>query len=197
MPVNNNDIVRVTAKMDFGGAEDIINVMHCENITGAPVADGLFMTDVAAWLDAAYTLINGQITSVVNYITVRGQNITQSILLPDTPWPTLVFGGAIGDALPLPTTAMVFFPTQVPRRQGKIYCPLFTESDNLFGTISVPALANLALFATAIRTAFTGVSATLRYVVWSRKFLGFSVPVSQQVPGIYRTQRRRRQGVGS
>lgn len=197
MAVNVGDVIRVTAEMDINGVDDVINVVHIENHIQAYPSDDLYMDDVATWLDTTYGTMNSRTPDNLNYVAIKGQNITQSILMPSKAWPSLVVGGDVGGAMAQVNTPMIFFRTTQPRRIGKIYLPYIGETFQEGGVLDGGTLTALDSFGTLLRTPFLGPNANFRYVVWSRKFLGLSVPFDHVVPTVLRTQRRRRQGVGS
>lgn len=197
MTVNQNDVLRITAEMSEG-VDSLQNVYHFQYVTAATQTDAQVLLDAAVIMETLYSLLVSQMSNLVTFDQVRVQNITQSILLGSTAWPTLTVGGDATAALPLPDAALITYPTAVPKTRGGAYYGGFTEAANVQkGNIVAGLITSLLAVAARALLQQTIAGRLYDYVVINRA-LGTVIPVvSSIVPAVMRTQRRRRQGVGS
>lgn len=197
-PIAVGDIIRVTARMRLLTSDDVVNTYHMRVQVNTTVDDDAFMVEVAADIDALYQGLNVDISTQLTYIDIDAQNITQNELLPGKPWPVLIQGGDAGNLLPTQTCAYVFFRTLRPKTRAAVYIPGYTESSNgSLGEIGPSAGPVLQAFANLLEAGFSGPNFTAEYGAYNRPLDRFT-PVDQGiVPLRWRTQRRRRIGVGS
>lgn len=197
MPVAVGDIVRITARMLLDGVSDVVNVFHFDVAVQLAVDDDAFMVDVAAELDLLYITINGHMSARVSYTTIDGQNITKNELLPSKPWPSLTVGGAGSDMLPEPVSACVFHRTLTPRVRAAKFLPPFTIGSNIGGALTALAVTAVTGFGAILTSGMATPLIQIDYIAFNR-ILGTGTPITQHiVPSRFRTQRRRRLGVGS
>ncbi len=197
MPVAVGDIVRLTAKMRLFGTEDVQNIYTYRVDRNATTSDAAFMTQAALHMDTAYTKVNGDMTINLSYASVDGFNITKNELLPDTPWPVLTIGLTSFFMLPTQVAGFVFWPTTAPKVRTSAFVGGYTVASNTaVAELTPPTIANLNLFGLDLRFIITvDIDATKG----SFKPIGsiFTPSGLPQVPVRWRTQRRRRVGVGS
>lgn len=195
--VNLNDIVRVVAIMKLDNLFDVINTYHFEQRVVGQANGDTWMVDVAAYLDSAYTEIITHVSNRVSFSLITGQNLTQDTILPEKTWPLLTIGSAVDDMLPEQLCPYVFWRTPRPRTRSSVYLPPFTEGA-WTGTIIPPAaLANLQDYANRFIGDFTMTLGTIRKGAFNPGLLRFSECSTGIRQTSYRTQRRRRIGVGS
>lgn len=198
MAVDDLDVVRITAEMEFGGVEDMQNVFHVLKVSGGTIADTLFMTDVAAQLDLMYAFLTPRQITDYTYEQITGQMVFGgSDLMPDTPWPVRIAGVQTADALPLQVAALVAGQTTSSKKQGRKYLGGFTEIDNVNGVIQSALATPLANFALEWITDFVVGANTYRFGVFNVLSSIFTPFVAGLVLGAFRTQRRRTAGFGS
>ncbi len=197
MTIAINDIIKITCKMLFFGTDDVQNVYTYKVTGGALPDDAQIMQAVAAHMDVAYTILNGRLTTNLTYISVDGINVTQSILLPDTPWPILVAGVNVTNMLPSEVCGFVFWPTTTPKVRTSAFIGGFCEDQNgPLGEVGSGALADLATFGVFMQ-GIVGANITADKGSFNPLTSIFTKAGSPQVPARWRTQRRRRIGVGS
>ncbi len=197
MAVVVGDFVKITAKMKLFGTDDVQNVYTFRVDRNDTPNDTVFMTAMALHMDDAYTLILADIADELTFISVDGINISKSELLPDTAWPVLTVGPNTNALLPTQTAACVFWPTTTPKVRTSTFLGGYTEGANfLDGTIVVSVQASLALFGAAMRIVATA-SVDAVKGSFNPTLLIFTPAGTAQVPNRWRTQRRRRIGVGS
>lgn len=197
-PVAVNDILRVVARMQLLGSEDIINTFHIRVDSNTTVDDDALMVELAASIDATYQILNVDMSITLDYIDIDAQNLTQNELLSGKPWPVLVSGVDVGQLLPPQTAAFAFFRTLRPKTRCGVYLGAFTESSNdLNGAIVTTTATVIASFMTSLLLGPSGANFTSTYGAFNRPLTRFT-PADQAVfPVRWRTQRRRRPGVGS
>ncbi len=197
MVVAIGDIVRITAKMRLFGTDDVQNVFTYKVDRQDAADDTVFMVSAALHLDVAYTLLNARISTFLAYVSVDGFNITQNVLLPDTPWPILTAGTNANDLLPTQVAACVFWPTTTPKVRGSsFFGGLCVNSNVVDGSVSAGAVADLVLVGAALR-AWSTASVDCTKGTFNPIGSIFTPAGVASVPVRWRTQRRRRLGVGS
>lgn len=197
MAVQQGDVLRATAEMSIQ-VDDLQNVLHYRLVSVSEVENSQALLDVAAVLDSLYDHIDGNMGDGVDFDQVRVQNITQDVLLGATAWPTLVAGGLVDDLQPRQAAALVTFPTAVPQTRAGIYFGGFTESANTTnGNITSVLLSNLLDLANEALTVQDIGGNLYEYVLVNREFGTVITLVSAIVHLVWRTQRRRRPGIGS
>ncbi len=197
MAVEVADIIRVVARLRLNGISDVVNVYHFVVGVHDLIGDSGFMDGVAEIMDDLYTTINPTITNNIAYESIDAQNITKNELLPSRDWPVLTVGGAAPEMLPEQLAACVFFRTITPRVRASKFLPPFTEGSNDDGAIESSAITNLEAYGDFLVAPLTITDLTLGYVSFNRDTLVSTLIDSRVVPARYRTQRRRRIGVGS
>jgi len=197
-PIAPLDILRVTARMQVFGSEDLVNTFHIRVDTNTTVSDDAFMTELAASVDAAYQILNVEISTKVSYVDIDAQNITQNELLPGKPWPVLVNGAKAVTILPPRVSAFAFFRTLRPKTRCGVYLGGFTENANTTDGLILAAVATIiSNFQNAVLVGFSGANFTSTYGAYNKPVNRFT-PVDQAVnPTSWATQRRRKPGIGS
>jgi len=197
MAVTVGDIVRITARMLLFGTSDLVNVFHFKVAVNLAVDDAAFMVDVALAMDLLYGPLNSQISTKVSYSSIEGQNITDNELLPSEPWPTLTVGGNGTEMLPEMNSACVFHRTLTPRVRAAKFLPPFGENTNLDGALAVTTVPIVQAFGDSLTAGLLTASIALNYVAFNRVLVTATGVTQALVPSRFRTQRRRRVGVGS
>lgn len=194
--VNPGDILRCTAEMTNDG-EAMQNVYHFVYQNTISVDDVFVAIDLASIMDDQYTIINPYIGNDVAYIQVRMKNVTQNLLMPTRIWPTLVQGQALNPLLPMQAAAEIILPTNVPRVLGRVFLGGWTEDANADSKITTPPHNLIETFGSNLLNPFPKPNGPYQYAIY-RRALGTTVfPSTSRVPIDWRTQRRRRRGVGS
>lgn len=192
-----NDIIRITTKMLLFGTDDVQNVFTFRVTGGALPDDTQIMQAVAAHMDIAYTILNPRINTALTYISVDGINVTQSVLLPDTPWPILVAGTNVTNLLPTQVAGCVFWPTTTPKVRTASFIGGFCEDQNgVAGEVGAALISDLNAFGVFMR-GIVGANITAEKGSFNPLTSVFTVSGQPQTPARWRTQRRRRIGVGS
>ena len=198
MAVNIDDILRITCNFRFDALDEYVNVYHFEWAGVDGLSDDLAMDQVAADLDAGYDEVNDDVSDKVAFVDIQGQNITKNTLLPTKTWPTMTIGLATGDVLPTQVAANVYFRTQRPLTRASKFLPPYTQdATNPTGGLTTVALARVQSFGDLAVLGFTVVVNHLTYGAYNAALERFTPVTAAVVPTKYRTQRRRRVGVGS
>lgn len=197
MAVVVGDFVRLTAKMKLFGTDDVMNVFlyRMDRVDSADDLD--LMEDAAVFLDVAYTNIDNEITDDLTFVTIDGFNVSKSELLPEVPWPVLTTGANVTTLLPTQCAAEVFWPTTTPKVRTTTFLGGYCISSiTAGGVLDGPPLGRLADFAAAL-TEWNTVDIDAVKGSFNETKLLFTQSGAPVVPNRFRTQRRRRIGVGS
>jgi len=193
-----DDVVRIIAVAQWAAQDFFTNTFYVKVTKQDEATDTLFMDRIAEHMDVVYSLINPDIVSVINYDHIEGQNITANELLPDKDWPVLTVGGDAGAGLPTQVAACVFYRTLRPKTRAAQYIWPYTEASNgSGGVVEAAAVTLLQSFGDAWVAGVLEGTVTADFGAYNPEFARFTPVVSAQVPTRYRTQRRRRLGVGS
>ena len=196
-PVAVGDIIRVTAKMFLDGSNDIVNVFHFKVNINTSADDDAFMTEVASAMDTLYTLVNARVTTRITYSSVQGFNVTQTELLPDKPWPILTAGLDTDDMIPEMNAACCFHRTITPKVRASKFLAGAGETSNAGGALETTYKSLIQAFADSLLATLVTANVTLQYGAFNVVLSLFRPVVTALVPDRFRTQKRRRIGVGS
>lgn len=197
MAVEVADILRIAARMKLDGIGDLINVYHFVVSIQDLLDDDDVMTAIAKIMDDLYSEINLLIPTNVTYETVDGINVTKSELLPATAWPVLTAGVNVNSMLPEMNAACVFFRTNQPKVRASKFLPPFTEEASVDGALESGAVSACEDFGDFLLLPLTDTDFEMGYVSFNRETMVSTLPTARVVPARYRTQRRRRLGLGS
>ncbi len=200
MPVEPNDVLRITAHQSYGDGGDALNVYHVRNDGVGDISDSVAISGIAQWIDDAHEELQLVTTDRLNYDFIDIYNVTQAFSLGDTPWPTLVTGGDAGatEAYARQVAALVKFLTNTARSQGRKYIAGLNEAEVTNGG---GLLANLQtkLLNYVNELLLPPLLEGQQLIVgnWNPDLLRFVEWTAGIVSDIAATQRRRRTGVGS
>lgn len=196
MAVDEGDVLRITAEMKVD-ADAIQNVFHYQYQSVAQITDAQALTDSALVMEDLYNDLLASIATSVDFVQVRVQNITKDVLLGTTAWPTIIAGLEVLELLPRPVSALITYGTAVPDTRGGTYFGGFTELDNTnLAVIASALITRLGAVATSV-LAGTNLSGRFYQLIVQNREFGTVIPVTSAiVHAVWRTQRRRRQGVG-
>lgn len=196
MPLTVAQTVRVSAEFTAGG-QIMANVHHFMLMTPDPVNDPDVLSDMAEIMNTAYSLVNNAISNVVNYTQIRAQLAGSNYLFGTANWPSLVSGGAAGEALPYQVTALIWWPTQFSRTQARCYLPPASEAANTgAGLIGAAEKALMLSFGAYLADPITIGVNQYQKVTFNTTTFGTAETITSRVADRFRTQRRRRIGVG-
>lgn len=198
MPITIGDVIRATAKMEWGG-NDIQNVFHIQADASSAELDSVILDDVIADLDNAYSALVANLTTSFTFESVSVYNLTAGRYLGEDVWTTLTAGtDAATTALPIMVAALARFPTQTLGSQGRKFIAGWTTNDlGGFGELSASAFNATTLFATRILNGLTGTGWTGTHGNYQATPAVFRPYVRAVINTYWCTQRRRRPGVGS
>jgi hypothetical protein len=198
MPGNIGDVIRVTAKFSFDD-EAVQNVYHIRLTATSTETDAAMLSDIADWLDDAYTYVYQAMTTAVTFDSINAYNLTAERFMGETTWPVLT-AGTLTDTTSLPpqVAALVRFPTETLRSQGRKFLPPMGEavSDGTDGW-TTGTLTALASFASSILLGVLGVDYSAYPGNWNEDLSRWAAWASSLVNAYAATQRRRRKGVGA
>lgn len=197
MTVLQNDVLRVTAEMTVN-SHDLQNVYHFRSTNVGGVSDAKALDDMAETMEDMYQKIDTLLTDTLTFDAVRVQNVTQGTLLGSADWPLLVAGTLATSLLPEAAAALITYGTVFSRVRGGTYYGGFTETENATGgTLTAATVTQLVALAAELLGEYVYGADSYRYIVYNTILKTFAVPVSAAIQTRWRTQRRRRTGVGS
>lgn len=192
------DILRITAVLQWANQDFFTNQFYWQLTTQNEATDTLMMDKVATAMDTFYTIVNPAISDEVNYRHIDGQNVTQDVLLPTKDWPILVNGGSAADALPTQTAALVYYKTLRPRTRAGQYLPPFVESvSDTGGVIQAATVTLCQSYGDNVASGILELSVEAVLGAYNPELARFTPVTAAIVATRFRTQRRRRIGVGS
>lgn len=197
MAIAVNDTIRASVVWQAGLASQQVNVHHLL-VEARAVSDTDFYADIAEWFVEAYTPVLTHMSVVIDHDRIELFNVSDNTPEPWIARVAALDGSNGGESLPAQVSAEVYFRTSISRHIGRTFLPTFCEGDNLSGAIAATTLTDLATFGANVvaGSALTNGS-DLRKVIWDRSAgIGRSI-TSYVVPVLFRTQRRRRVGVGA
>ncbi len=195
--VNSLDVLRVTARMNYGGLGAIENVYAFRATLIGSQPDGLVGVQVAELLEAAYNEIKGNMSGDVTFEDIRIFNVTQNRDMRVFAWPTLTAGTGSGDSLPPGVALLVKFGTGFIRELGRKFLGGYTEAVAAGGGWTNPTLAAALAFAGFLidQTSMSDPDMAFHGGLINKDGI-FHEFISAVVSGVAAYQRRRRQGRG-
>lgn len=199
MSVVIDDVIRINTNFLFDDADEYTNVYHVKVTKNDSVDDDEFMDVIALEMDDLYTIINSLITDGMAYVDIIAQNITQDVLLPTKAWPVLTVGGDIASpVLPLQIAACVFFRTLRPKTRASKFLPCFTRlTGDGAGVLKTTTQTAVQSFGDSWVAGVVSTLVDADLGAYNAALARFTPVVAAVVPTRFRTQRRRRPGVGS
>lgn len=192
------DVIRASARMEFEGVDDVVNVYEFMLTSGPSLDDSQTATSILNVLETIYTPLIGTQNNQYAYRDVRLENVTQSTLLGVFAWPTLTTGASITGNLPPGVSGLINLGTDVAKVILRKYLGGFIQSNlDTDGTFTSALVAVLVAVANILLSPITEGGNTWDYGYISSKTLLFERPVSATITDIPAYQRRRKQGRGS
>lgn len=199
MAVAPGDIFRIAQHITMPEQVDAYNVVALLNGVGT-CTDAQLLTNVAAWLSAAYVYLQAQIHDQVDLAEGRVARMAWS----GTEWIVSEIIGTIlpaftatnaDEMLPHAVAPYVTFDTLAPTRKGKVKLMGFAEDQQSDSILVAGAATQMALFGAQMRTVVASGTALLDYCILGDDGTA-RVTTAAIVRGIVGSQRQRRPGVG-
>lgn len=198
MAVLQNQVLEASARMEFDGVEDQVNVYQYQLITPTPVDEADAVDDILTILEDFYTIWLAAQSILIAFRDIRIRNVSTDTILGTFGWPSLTAGTAADDALPPGNAGLINLNTDIARVSPRKYMGGLTvgsmESDSKLVAATVTKLAAMGAFLLADQIETYG---TWVYGYLSPKTSAFEVPVGANITDITAYQRRRKQGRGS
>lgn len=205
MPVDNNEVIRASARQSGTSNQDIINVFHYQAAFASQQTDAAVLNGVLAHLDAAYTYLNSVLCSSYNPVDIK-VDVVQLVAgveevvrnVGTILWTGTYNPAGSGDDLPPAASALVKLLTLVGKTYGRRFISGIRELNAVSGFIDSALQTALGNFAAHVITDYTISSGnSLTPGVLSKKSLAFERFVSAVVSAVVASQRRRKPYVGS
>lgn len=198
MTIQIGDVLEASARMEFQGVDDQVNVYQFVLGTPGPISDEDGVEDILDLIEAIYTLWKVAMSTLTLFRDIRIRNVTQDEVLGTFPWPTLTAGEAAADCIPPGNCGLINFHTPIPRVTPRKYMgSLVTTQMEADGSLGAAIVTRLSDIATLLLDVWVGTSGDWLYGYFSPKTSTFVFPQSATVSDITAYQRRRKQGRGS
>lgn len=199
MTIANDDVLKVTARLNWAGAVTIQNVFWFRLDAVGGCTDEDAVDDIAARLEGFYGAFLSYIPNVTAFEDILIYNYTTDVLVDTAPWPSLTVGGSSSDPLPSGVAAVLTAYTAIKKVRGRKFLPFFDETTTSNGLLTSATMITLASALATYVSDFTGsVSGEHWEAGIVRRatgvFVAFREGVVRNVLGY---QRRRKFGVGS
>jgi len=206
MPLNADEIVRVTVRFINVVSGDIENVYHF--YAGGAVTDSdQDITDaIADYMETAYTGINTVMHGdndpydiKVDVVTYAGGRETVVRNIGQQGWTMATPPAGTGDLMPSMDACIVTFRTPRPKSRGRKFIGAITEAVNASGSFSGNPVTYLTNYAADILTNVGTLTSDLVPCVLSQYGTTpqFALAITEAIVNtVIGTQRRRRKGVG-
>lgn len=203
MSLGSGEYCRVTAILTDTNGSQIQNVYYFRHTGGTTLQNAALATGIEAFMSTLYEIIDTYIpTSVTPYLIsldkvafVDGE-LQVTADLGSIAWTTWAGGESSSDGLPQGVAAVVNFPVDEPRVQGRKFLGPFAESAQEDGDLISAVLAEVAAYAAALISGTSFGGATLNNFIASSKTAAFIEVTAYVANAIMGYQRRRKKGVG-
>jgi hypothetical protein len=199
MPVDENDILRVSCRQTYLGTNEVVNVFHFVCLTNLAADDQETGEDLAAQMSLAYAELGNTIADDTKPNVIDIYNVTQDYPLGSFNWTSEWEGGTgIGEPAPTGVCALILWNTNTKRMQGKTYIGVLTEGGITGGLLSGSTTTAVGNFADVLMGPITGDSgSTYQFEVYSPTNGIVRHPIGYRIPTEPAYQRRRKRGRGS
>jgi hypothetical protein len=195
---NNNDILKVTARMNStaGGAVENVFTFKWTGLFSAD--DSAVMDHVADYLETFYSHLVSHQTNTLTYQDIEAFNHTQDRPVASHNWPTLTAGSSSGGYQPLAVSALTFFRTGLSRILGRKFWGGLINSALNSAVLDSGLITDLALLVIDVLTPngslIDGGTLTSGVLDKGGVFREFTDGTVSTIPAY---QRRRKQGRGA
>ena len=118
MPVQEDDVLRVTAKMSLEN-KDVQNVYHYQLTNDGPFTNAEVFNALQADVSFAYAELRDEISNLFSFDTIEVWNVTQDAPIDEDLWQGFFVGLSNSSRLPRQVCGMVLFNTATARSQGR------------------------------------------------------------------------------
>lgn len=199
MPVDENDVLRVSCRQVYAAISEVANVFHVDCLTNLSDDDQELGEDIAAWMSDCFNTVEALFPVDQDVNTIDIYNVTQDYPLGQFNWGAGYTGGtATGDPLPSGVAGLIIWNTNTKRMQGKTYLGVPMESLLTDGRWNATYLSAVTAFVDALM--FPGATpsgSTFQFEIYSRTRGIVRHPTGFRTPLIPAYQKRRKFGRGS
>lgn len=194
----NNDVVSLSARMEYDAAHSIVNAWHFILDNGGPLQFSQITLAIQNYLDTIYGNLTDYISDLQLPVSIGVRNETQGTVFGSMSWGSWAGGVNAQDPLPLGVCCLAWARTYVPRVQLRKYFGVFTEqhlATGVWASALRTACDDALVYHIAQQTPDTGI--TITGVAYNRTLLSVTYGQSVTTTGEPAYQRRRRRGRGS
>jgi len=196
--VQYGDILRVSTRLNVSDTGDVVNVFHYNYLGEGPAPDYQVLGQLAAVMDVLYQTFDQFVTERAVYVDVNVFDVTQARPLGSDPWPTLEYGLAIGDMLPMQTASFVRGLSGYSRNWARKFLGPFAEGANSSnGSVSSTLLGAMGEFGAEWIHGTSLYAEHYEAIVRYKKAETWKPLIAFVVTDVWATVRRRRAGRGA
>lgn len=165
------DVIKVNVVQTWDLKDDIQNTFHfLLNATPTPLTASALVADCAELLGTAYAHIAGNLSNLVDPVSINVYNVTQDQPMGISSWGGGYTGGtSAGEGLPPQDALLMILTTQQKRVQGRVYFGGFTEAQQSNGVWGGTVLTNAGLVIDELTSAAAmTLGSELQMIVYSR-----------------------------
>ncbi len=197
MTINENDIMRVTAKQSQHG-KDVQNVYHAKLVGTGDLTDLEVRQAINTKISVAHAELIAEQSVDLLYASIETWNVTQDRPVGESPWVGISAGTGLSGELPPAVAGMVLFNTLVARSQGRKYIGGLVENANEDdGTPDSDAILALLAYAGVMLSFSELGTGEMQFGNYRALPLRFATWDSAEASMDWKTQRRRYIGAGS
>jgi hypothetical protein len=195
--VNDQDILRISARMNNANTGDMVNVYHVKAEILDTITDEEAVDECAAYMEEIYSILDNVMSNDWVFQDINVFNVTQDKPVGVSTWPTLTDGDSSAAALPPQLTSFVRGLSGLSRNWARKFWGGFTEDMNTGDGFMESSLVTVLTNAAAAWIA-GHVWDTTQYLipkVWHGKtgtWVDIVEAVVTNVWSTYRTRRARR-----
>jgi len=200
MALSIGDIIRVTARQEYDGTDDNINVFHF-GIAAPPTpnTNASLLSDMADFMAVAYAEMAAVLSNRLGAVDITLYNVTDDVPIGVTNWGVDYSGGTgSSESMPHADCVLVLMPTGQKRTVGRIYISPLLESSQNAGSWNSTALTAVANFVDMLRSPGTAALGTeVQFGVYKRGTGLLYAVDTVRIQSRTAYQRRRKPGRGS
>jgi hypothetical protein len=206
MAIATGDILRVSARLLWGGVSDIVNVWWMEVLDDAAASLSDNLDAVTQFIEDIYTEWEANIDDNTDFADISVVNHTQNESYGAVDWPSLTTGGGVGDPEMPQASVFCFFPTFTSGIQGRKWIGGFQETNMTEGLWISGLIGNIATGLALLFDPYTHVATSTELKMKIPHFVNDGVPlmiptfydyVQSNISNVPGTRSSRRLGAGS
>lgn len=191
------EVFRTDVIGDFDGTELLVNSYQFLKVDVGTITDAELLDDLETITIALYTILKALSTVLTIWRRIHVHDVTNDLIIGDRVWASAQSGTMTGEPGITQGSAVVNFPTNVPRvTMRKYFGPIGELGIDSTGQMSSAVITPVAAAVALLIADFVETNGTYHYGYESPKALTFKYAFAGNLSSIPGTLRSRKQGVG-